>query len=82
MNLKNIPMFAMLFLALISISIISYQLGRIANMNDQIKLLENKIETVLPVEPVEPVNIDKQCVAWMFQSNLKDVKKHICGGKK
>ena len=29
-----------------------------------------------------PVNLDKQCIAWFFDTDLKEAKKHICGGNK
>jgi len=33
-----------------------------------------------PVAPPQPVikTTDQQCVAWLFESNMKDVKKRIC----
>lgn len=31
----------------------------------------------------EPVaDLDKQCSAWLFDTNMKEAKKKICGGKK
>lgn len=27
---------------------------------------------------IDSMNIDKQCAAWLFDSNLKDVKKRVC----
>ncbi len=29
-----------------------------------------------------PVDINKQCSAWLFETNMKEAKKKICGGKK
>ena len=28
------------------------------------------------------VDIEKQCIAWFFDADLKAAKKHMCGGKK
>ena len=39
-------------------------------------------QTVLAIpKPIE-VNLEKQCVAWFFNADLKEAKKHMCGGKK
>lgn len=27
---------------------------------------------------VDSMSVDKQCAAWLFDSNLKDVKKRMC----
>jgi len=27
---------------------------------------------------IDSMNIDKQCAAWLFNSNMKEVKKRIC----
>jgi hypothetical protein len=32
--------------------------------------------------PVAVVDVEKQCVAWFFNADLKAAKKHMCGGKK
>ena len=31
-----------------------------------------------PVPIVKQVDLDQQCVAWLFNSNMKDAKKRIC----
>lgn len=32
---------------------------------------------------VQPeVNIEKQCIAWFFDADLRAAKRHMCGGKK
>ena len=28
------------------------------------------------------VDVEKQCVAWFFNADLKEAKRHMCGGKK
>jgi hypothetical protein len=28
------------------------------------------------------VNLEKKCIAWFFDADLKAAKKHMCGGKK
>jgi hypothetical protein len=33
-------------------------------------------------ESPAPINLEKQCVAWFFNADLKAAKKHMCGGKK
>jgi len=37
-----------------------------------------KVEGAKEVPPPIEVNLDKQCVAWFFESNLKAAKKRIC----
>ena len=32
--------------------------------------------------PPVVVDVEKQCVAWFFNADLKAAKKHLCGGKK
>ena len=32
--------------------------------------------------PPVVVDVEKQCVAWFFNADLKAAKKHMCGGKK
>jgi hypothetical protein len=34
--------------------------------------------TTTPVE----VDVEKKCIAWFFDADLKAAKKHICGGRK
>lgn len=31
--------------------------------------------------PVPVVDVEKQCVAWFFNADLKAAKKHMCGKK-
>jgi len=37
---------------------------------------------IASVQPPIEVNLEKQCVAWFFNADLKAAKKHMCGGKK
>lgn len=37
-----------------------------------------KEEGIKKVPPPIEINLDKQCVAWFFDSNLKAAKKRIC----
>ena len=39
------------------------------------------LATAAATPPIE-VSLDKQCVAWFFDADLKTAKKKICGGKK
>jgi hypothetical protein len=32
--------------------------------------------------PPVVVDVEKQCIAWFFNADLKAAKKHMCGGKK
>jgi len=50
---------------------LGYQLGTKDGFKDGIKTTHTNAA----------VDISKQCVAWFFDTNLKDVKKKICGGK-
>jgi hypothetical protein len=34
------------------------------------------------IAPTPEANLEKQCVAWFFNADLKAAKKHMCGGKK
>ena len=38
------------------------------------------LATAAAAAPVE-ANIEKQCVAWFFNADLKAAKKHMCGKK-
>lgn len=38
------------------------------------------LATAAAAPPVE-ANIEKQCVAWFFNADLKAAKKHMCGKK-
>ena len=40
------------------------------------------IKIGIAATPVPVVDVEKQCVAWFFNADLKAAKKHICGGKK
>lgn len=31
--------------------------------------------------PIPVVDVEKQCVAWFFNADLKAAKKHMCGKK-
>jgi hypothetical protein len=37
---------------------------------------------IASVAPAPEVNLEKQCVAWFFNADLKAAKNHMCGGKK
>jgi len=43
-----------------------------------------KIEGIqsVPVPVPLEVNIEKQCVAWFFNTDLKAAKKHMCSNRK
>jgi len=32
--------------------------------------------------PPVVVDVEKQCIAWFFNADLKAAKNHMCGGKK
>jgi invasion protein IalB len=34
------------------------------------------------IAPAPEANLEKQCVAWFFNADLKAAKKHMCGGRK
>jgi hypothetical protein len=36
----------------------------------------------IPIPAPVEINIEKQCVAWFFNADLKAAKKHMCGNKK
>lgn len=40
------------------------------------------IKIGITAAPVPVVDVEKQCVAWFFNADLKAAKKHMCGGKK
>ena len=33
------------------------------------------------ITPVPEASLEKQCIAWFFDADLKAAKKHMCGGK-
>lgn len=33
----------------------------------------------IPVPSSAEVNVEKQCIAWFFDADLKAAKKHMCG---
>ena len=33
------------------------------------------------IAPVPEASLEKQCIAWFFDADLKAAKKHMCGGK-
>lgn len=36
----------------------------------------------VPVQVPAVKSVDAQCVQWLFESNMKDVRKRMCGGKR
>ena len=61
-----------------------YILGIILGVGFAFKV--GKIEGMQSVPAPAPVsieaNIEKQCVAWFFNADLKAAKKHMCGNRK
>ncbi len=39
------------------------------------------LATAAAAAPPVEANIEKQCVAWFFNADLKAAKKHMCGKK-
>lgn len=33
----------------------------------------------IPIPSTTEINIEKQCIAWFFDADLKAAKKHMCG---
>lgn len=36
---------------------------------------------IIAPAPVTEASLEKQCIAWFFDADLKAAKKHMCGGK-
>ena len=36
---------------------------------------------IIAPTPVTEASLEKQCIAWFFDADLKAAKKHMCGGK-
>ena len=44
--------------------------------------IEGRAEGIKSVPVPVVADVEKQCVAWFFNADLKAAKKHICGGRK
>lgn len=58
-----------------------YILGIVLGVGFAYKVGEIEGRKAIPAPIPLEVNLDKQCVAWFFDSNLKAAKKRICGSK-
>ncbi len=72
--MKDFAMAGVLFIAMSILAVACFELGKLEQKDKQAVKIIDPIQT--------EVNIDKQCVAWMFKTNMKDVKRHVCGSKK
>jgi len=54
----------------------AFTVGRLQGREEGIKSVP--VPTPVSIE----ANIEKQCVAWFFNADLKAAKKHMCGNRK
>lgn len=54
-------------------AIVGFVLGIAAGQQAE----RERVVKVIPAPPAPRVT-DQQCVSWLFEANLKDVKKRIC----